>query len=71
MTVSVPATPEVVGEGRPDTTSVGAAGFTTMSLSEPAIEELAVSVALTDWLPAVTRTSPVNLWTPASAAVKV
>ena len=48
-----------------------APGVTTMPLTEPKTREFA-SVTVTDWLPAVLRARPlVNLWTPASVALKV
>jgi hypothetical protein len=48
----------------------------TVTVSDPVIDAVAVSVARTHWLPGVLRVSPGlrvlgNLWAPASAVVKV
>ena len=72
VTVTVPATPAVVGDGKPATTRLlAAAGLTTMPVCEPVIVyELLMSVAVKDWLPAVLSV-PLKVCWPASAAVKV
>jgi hypothetical protein len=55
---------------------VAAPGGVTVTVRDPVTETNVASVAVTDSLPAVLRVSPGlrvlgNLWTPASAAVKV
>jgi hypothetical protein len=57
--------------GRPPAEYVGRyLQFTTIPVCEPWMDEVTVSVAVTDFVPAVLRVTP-NLWTPASDAVKV
>ena len=54
MTVAVPVTPAVILVGKPARLSVeAAAGVTVMLLSVPLSELFAVSVAVSDWTPAV------------------
>ena len=58
-------------EGRPVRTNwLAAAGLTAIPETVPATAAVAVSVAVTDWLPAVLSVT-VKVCDPASAAVKV
>ena len=51
---------------------LGAAQFTTMPVWLPVIVGVSVSVAVTDWVPAVLRIKfPEKTWEPASVALKV
>ena len=70
VTAKLAALPAVVGDGKPDTTSVLVAAGLTVMLALPVIEEVTVSVAVIDWLPAVFRVAE-NVWTPASPPVNV
>ncbi len=71
MIVTVPTVPAVVGEGKPETTRLLAAtGLTLMPVCEPVIVLVLVSVAVSDWLPAVLSVT-LKACTPASAVTKV
>ena len=71
VTVTFPAAPAVSAVGKPVTSSVeAAAGLTAMPVSLPVIEEEAVSVAVIDCAPAVSRVT-VKVYWPSPAAVKV
>ena len=72
MTVTLNAVPTVAEAGAVTTRVLAAAGLTVTGADEPVIVEVTVSVAVTVWLPAVFRVTPlVKVCTPASAAVKV
>ena len=69
VTVTVPATPAVRGELRPDTTRLlAAAGVTTIPFWTPVMVDVTVSRARTAWVPAVLRVT-LKVWTPASPEV--
>ena len=71
MTVTLPAVPAVVEVGKPDTTRVlAAAGDTLMFDSVPVIEEVLLSVAVIDCVPAVFKVA-LNVCIPASPDVNV
>ena len=53
MTVKAPATPAVVGDGKPATASLLAAAGLTITAPLPVIEGVNVSVAVTVWVPGV------------------
>ena len=70
VTVTLLDVPAVLGEAKPETTRLlAAAGLTAMPLWLPVIVLVTVSVAVSDWLPAVLRVA-LRVWTPASAATK-
>ena len=70
--VNVPGLPAVTVEGKPATTNVFAAAGLTVIVALPVMVPLTVSVAVTDWLPALTRVTPlVNMCTPLSPATNV
>ena len=62
--------PAVPAAGALTTNELAAAALTLMPDLEPLMELLAVSVAVTDWVPAVFRVM-LKVWIPALAAVKV
>ena len=71
VTRMLPAAPAVLGVVMPETTNlVRAVAFTRIPTWPPLISANAVSVAVTDWVPAVLRLI-LNVWTPASAALNV
>ena len=71
MIVTLLAVPAVTGFGKPETVRVVApAACTVMPLWVPVMEPVAVSVAVMDWLPAVSSVTE-RAWVPALAAVKV
>ena len=73
VTRMLPATPWVRGLVSPETTNFDrTAGVTTMPVWLPWIDAVTVSVAVTDWVPAVLRARlVVKTWVPASATMKV
>ena len=69
--MKLPATPAVIGEGKPATVKrLAAAGLTVMPVCVPAPLGITVSLTVMDWLPAVFRVA-LKVCTPSSAAVKV
>ncbi len=71
VTVTLPAVPAVVGDGKPATISVlAAAGLTVMPDWLPVMPPLAVSVAVSDWVAAVFNVA-LKLCAPASPALKL
>ena len=72
VTVTLNGVPAVAEVGRRDGQVVASTGGgLTATVAEPVIEAVFLSVAVTVWLPAVFRVTPVKVCTPASAAVKV
>ena len=66
VTVPLMGTPAVAEEGRLTTKCVAALAFTVIVPEVPVIEGVTVSVAVTVWLPAVTRVKPlIKVPTPA------
>ena len=62
VTVTVPGVPAVTGEACPETVRVLAVpGFTIIPAWLPVMEGVIVSVAVTDWVAAVFRTTPLNV----------
>ena len=70
VTVKFPATPAWFGEGKPATRTLLAAAGWTVIACVPAIELVAVSVAISDWLPADFSVA-LKVCMPPSPAVKV
>ena len=70
VTVTLNAAPATADEGAMMTKCVAVAATTEMPAWVPAIAAFAASVAVSDRVPAVKRMAE-NVWTPASAAVKV
>ncbi len=72
LTVTLWATPAVVGLGKAETTRVVALlESTEMEPWVPVMVPVTVSVAVMDWVPAVLRVTPlVKVWTPLSPATK-
>ena len=70
MTVTLEAAPAVALVGALTTRRLAAAGLTTMPASVPVRPLAAVSVTVSDWVPAVLRAA-LKVWLPASAAVNV
>jgi hypothetical protein len=70
MTVKAPLLPAVVGDGKPATRNeLAAAGVTRAPSKVPVMVPSAVSVAVTDWVPAVRRVTA-KAWEPRSVAEK-
>ena len=68
--MKLPGTPATMDEGNPDTRRLLAASAWTAIACVPVIETVAVSVAVSDCVPAVLRVA-VKVCVPPSAALKV
>ena len=63
--------PATSGLGMPVSDSVAATAGVIVADAVPVRDEVELSVTVTDWSPAVLRMTPLRVWAPASAAVKV